>query len=64
MHARTHTHTHTHTHLTALCPGLPGWAGTRKVKPNLDFIEAILMMSKQMYFLIRFEQVETVDGQR
>jgi len=31
-HARTHTHTHTH-HLTALCPGLPGWVGTRKVKP-------------------------------
>jgi len=27
------TQTHTHTHLTALCPGLPGWAGTRKVKP-------------------------------
>ena len=25
-------HTHTHTHLTALCPGLFGWAGTRKVK--------------------------------
>jgi len=24
--------THTHTHLTALCPGLPRWAGTRKVK--------------------------------
>ena len=24
---------HTHTHLTALCPGLPRWAGTRKVKP-------------------------------
>ena len=23
----------THTHLTALCPGLPGWAGTRTVKP-------------------------------
>jgi len=23
----------THTHLTTLCPGLPGWAGTRKVKP-------------------------------
>ena len=30
----THVHTHTHTHnLTALCPGLPGWAGTRNVKP-------------------------------
>ena len=26
-------HTHTHTHLTALFPGLPGWASTRKVKP-------------------------------
>jgi len=31
--ANTHTHTHTHTRLTALCPGLPGWVGTRKVKP-------------------------------
>ena len=31
----THTHarTHTHTCFTALCPGLPGWAGIRKVKP-------------------------------
>ena len=28
-----HSHTHTHTRLTALFPGLPGWAGTRKVKP-------------------------------
>ena len=27
------THTHTHTRLTALCLGLPKWAGTRKVKP-------------------------------
>ena len=26
-------HTHTHTRLTALYPALPGWAGTRKVKP-------------------------------
>ena len=25
--------THTHTRLTAFFPGLPGWAGTRKVKP-------------------------------
>ena len=25
--------THTHTRLTALFPGLPGWAGTRNVKP-------------------------------
>ena len=28
-----YTHTHTHTCLTALCLGLPGSAGTRKVKP-------------------------------
>ena len=27
------TCTHTHAHLTAFCPGLPGWAVTRKVKP-------------------------------
>ena len=38
-HTHTHTHTHTRTHartharLTALFPGLPRWAGTRKVKP-------------------------------
>ena len=36
-HARTqestHARTHTHTRLTALFPGLPRWAGTRKVKP-------------------------------
>jgi len=32
--------THTHIRLVALCLGLPGWAGTRKVKNNLDFTEA------------------------
>ena len=30
---RFNVHTHTHTRLTALCPGLSRWAGTRKVKP-------------------------------
>ena len=29
----TTAYTHTHTHLTALCQGLPGWDGTRNVKP-------------------------------
>jgi len=29
---------HTHTRLTALCLGLPGWAGSRKT--NLDFTDA------------------------
>ena len=28
--------THTHSRLMTLCPGLPGWAGTRKVKPIWD----------------------------
>ena len=32
--------THAHTSLTALYLGLPGSAGTRKVKTNLDFTEA------------------------
>ena len=32
-HKWTHMHAHTHTRLTALCLGLPRWAGTRKVKP-------------------------------
>jgi len=27
------SYTHTHTRLTALFPGPPGWAGTKKVKP-------------------------------
>jgi len=30
---KTYIFTHTHTRLTALCPGLPRWASTRKVKP-------------------------------
>jgi len=30
----------TYTRLTAFCLGLPGRAGTRKVKTNLDFTEA------------------------
>jgi len=36
----THAHTHTHTRLTALFPGLPRSAGTRKAKPYLDFTAA------------------------
>ena len=33
MQHRLDTRSHTHTHLTALCLGIPGWAGTRKAKP-------------------------------
>ena len=32
-------HTHIYTCLMALCPGLPGWAGTRKVKPIWIFLK-------------------------
>jgi len=32
-------HTHTHTRLTALCPGVPEWAGTKKVKPIWVLLE-------------------------
>jgi len=41
MHYNTHTRTHTQTHtrLTALCPGLPRWAGTRKLKPIWIFLK-------------------------
>ena len=38
-HAHARTHTHTHTHLMALCLGLHGWAGTRKVKPIWIILE-------------------------
>ena len=31
--------TYTHTRLMALCPGLSGWAGTRKVKPIWILLE-------------------------
>ena len=34
-----YTHTHTHARLTAPCPGVPGWAGTRKVKPVWILLE-------------------------
>ena len=34
-----HPVTHTHTRLTALCPGLPRWTGTRKVKPVWIFLK-------------------------
>ena len=37
--AASYTHTHTHTNLTALFQGLPGWAGTRKVKPIWTLLE-------------------------
>ena len=30
---KTELNIHSHTRLMALCPGVPGWAGTRKVKP-------------------------------
>ena len=41
-HPRTHTHTHTRPFFTALCPGLPGWAGTRR---NIHSLTPLLLIS-------------------
>jgi len=45
-------HTHTHTRLTALCPGLPRSAGTRKVKPIW-----ILLKVKPIWILLKQKTV-------
>ena len=46
------THTHTHTRLTALCPGLPGWAGTRKVKPIWSLLKQEVVSSSGISWAI------------
>ena len=50
-HARTHAHTHTHNRLTALCPGLPGWASTRR---NIHPLTSILIIRHPINFLHPF----------
>ena len=46
-------HTHTHTRLTALCPGLPGWAGTRKVKPIWILLKQETVSGSEIQWAIR-----------
>jgi len=46
------SHTHTHTRLTALCPGLPGWAGTRKVKPIWILLEQEIVSGSDISWAI------------
>jgi len=41
----------THTRLTALCPGLPGWAGTRKAKPIW------ILLTLDMHYLIKHTNI-------
>jgi len=41
----TSAQTHTHNRVTALCPGLAGWAGTRKVKPVWILLKQETMLS-------------------
>ena len=43
-----HTHTYTHTHTTVLqhCPGLPGWAGTRR---NIHPLTPLLLINHPYY---------------
>jgi len=60
-----------HTHVTALFPGLPRWAGTRKVsKTNLDFTEAdrqphkhliTLFFTGRMPFLLPNQQYQNTE---
>ena len=46
-------HTHTHTRLTAFCPGLPGWAGTRKVKPIWILLKQEIVSGSGISWAIR-----------
>ena len=43
---------HTHSRLTAFCPGLPGWAGTRKVKPIWIFLKQEIVSSSGISWAI------------
>jgi len=44
--------THTHTRLTALCPGLPGWASTRKVEPTWILLEQETLSGSEIHWAI------------
>ena len=45
---------HTHTRLMALCPGLPGWASTRKVKPIWILLkQEIVRYDRRCYYNVR-----------
>ena len=57
-------HTHTHTRLAAFCPGLPGWASTRKVKPVWILLKQETMSGSAVSWAIcksapRFRQITT-----
>jgi len=59
-----HKHTHTHSHLTALFPGLPRWAGARKVKPIWILLKQEIVSGSGFSWAIcksahRFRQVTT-----
>jgi len=45
-------HAHTHTRLTALCLGLPRWAGTRKVKPIWILLEQEIVSGSDISWAI------------
>ena len=45
-------HAHTHTRLTALCPGLPRWASTRKVKPIWILLKQETVSSSRIHWTI------------
>ena len=50
--AQTRATSHTHTRLTALCPGLPRWAGTRQVKPIWILLEQEIVSGSDISWAI------------
>jgi len=52
-HTHTRTHAHTHTRLTALFPGIPRWAGTRKAKPIWILLEQETVSGSGISWAIR-----------
>ena len=54
---------YTQTRLTALCPGLPGWAGTRKVKPIWILLKQETVNGNgRMPFLPPSQQHQSTEG--
>ena len=59
-----HACTHTHNHLTALCPGLPGWAGTRKVKQSGFYWSKRQFFTSRMPFLPPNQHSQSTEGNK
>jgi len=50
----------THARLTALCPGLPGWASTRKVKPVWILLKQETVSGSHIYQAVKYKGVQVI----